>query len=188
MWNRNQDKVLWSLYWENQGKTQVCAVSRSCLLCYRREWVKSEEKEILQLWTTSLNIHFICHPRIISHAPMYHLNILPWSYTPPSQLLINNTTPYHPMSRYLRPCPHHHKSYRHHLTTSSCHLHIYQRLHSSVTQIPSIHTIQFLSTPQSITHNPNHDSIPLLVSRFSKNNFQWSWLLKLLLMKLPDCM
>ena len=54
---------------------------------YTRERVKREEKEILQHQATSLNIHFVCHPRIIPHAPLYHLNIQPWSYTPPSQLL-----------------------------------------------------------------------------------------------------
>jgi len=57
------------------------------LLCFTREQVKREEKEILQCHTTSLYIHFIYHPQIISHAPMYLLNLPAWFCTPSTQLL-----------------------------------------------------------------------------------------------------
>jgi len=89
----NQDKTLWSSYRRNQDKTKDQAWSKSYMLCYTRERVKREEKEILQHQTTSRYIHFIRHPRIIPHAPMYHPNIQPWSYTPPAQLL--STQPRH---------------------------------------------------------------------------------------------
>jgi len=53
------------------------------LLCYSREQVKREEKEILQHQESSPYIHFICLPQIILHAVMYHPNSSRWSYTPP---------------------------------------------------------------------------------------------------------
>jgi len=37
--------------------------------------------------TTSLYIHCVYHPQIICHASIYHPSILPWSHTPPRQLL-----------------------------------------------------------------------------------------------------
>jgi len=76
-----------SWYGERQDKTRIRAGSKSCLLCFTRDRVKREEKEILQQQTTSLYIHIICHPRFILRAPMYHPNIQPWSYMPPTQLL-----------------------------------------------------------------------------------------------------
>jgi len=87
MWYRNQDRTLRGSNWGNPDRTRIKAGSKLCLLCYTRERVKREEKEILQHQTTSLYIHCVCHPRIIPHAPIYHLNIQPWSYTPPTQLL-----------------------------------------------------------------------------------------------------
>ena len=143
---RNWDKTLWSSYHADQDKTRVRAVSKSYLLCYTREWVKREEKEILQHQSTSLYIHFICHPQIIPHAPLYHPNILSWSYTPSTQLLITITTPHHPTSQYLTLLPYHNKLYCHHLTIFPRHLRVYQHLGVSVTLIPSIHLIPFVST------------------------------------------
>jgi len=49
--------------------------SMSYLLCYTREQVKSEEKKILQLQTTSVYKQFICHPQIIPHGPMNQLDL-----------------------------------------------------------------------------------------------------------------
>jgi len=51
-----------SSYQESRDKTTVRAGSKSCLLCYTRERVNREEKETLQHKTTSLGIHFVCHP------------------------------------------------------------------------------------------------------------------------------
>jgi len=158
MWYHNQDKVLQSSFWGNQDKSLIRTVSKSYLLCYTRERAKREEKAILQHQTTSRYIHFVCHPWIIPHASMYHLNILPWFHTPPTQLLINTATPPHPTSQHLRPLPHHNKLYSHHLTTLPHHLRFYQHLDHAVTLIPSEYPILFLSTIQSITRNPSHDS------------------------------
>jgi len=36
-----------------------------------------EEMEILQHYQRSLYIQFVCHPRTIPHAPMYHPNLIP---------------------------------------------------------------------------------------------------------------
>jgi hypothetical protein len=47
------------------------------LLCYTRQRVKREEKEILQRPQHSLYIQFVCHPRTIPYAPMYHPNLIP---------------------------------------------------------------------------------------------------------------
>jgi len=103
MWYLNWDEMLRSSYRGNQDKTRIRAGSKSYLLCYTREWVKREEKEILQHQTTSLYIHLICHPWIISDAPMYHPNILPWSYTSSTQFQINITTPGQPTLQHHKP-------------------------------------------------------------------------------------
>jgi len=63
------------------------------LLCYTRERVKREVKEILHCQTTSCYVQFICLPRIIRHVSIYHLNPSPWSYTPPNISL--STKPRH---------------------------------------------------------------------------------------------
>jgi len=75
IWHLNWDKMLRNSYRGNQDKTRVRAVSKSYLLCYTRERVRGDEKEILQHLTTSLYIHFVCHAQTIPYAPMYHLNI-----------------------------------------------------------------------------------------------------------------
>ena len=116
MWYRNWDKMLRNSHRGNQDKPRFRAVSKSYLLCYTREYVKREEKEILQHLTTSLYIHFICHPRTVSYALMYHPTISSWSYTPPTQLLINGTTPHRPTSQHLRPLPYLNKFYCNNLT------------------------------------------------------------------------
>ena len=163
MWYGTRDKVVQSLCWGNQDKTRIRAVAKSYLLCYTRERVKREEKKIIQHHTTSLYIHFVYQTGIIPQAPMYHPNILSCSYTPPTPLLINNTTPPHPTSQHLRPLPYHIILHRHHVR-------IYQRLCLSITQIPSIHLIIFVGTTQPMTCNPSLDSIPLLGSRSSENS------------------
>jgi len=89
------------------------------LLCYTREWVKREQKEILQSTTTYLYIQCIYHHRTIPHASMYHLNIHPWSYTLPTPFLINKTMPHHPTLQHRRPLPYHNKVYCHHYTSIS---------------------------------------------------------------------
>ena len=161
MWQCYQGEVIRSSYRESQEKTTVRVVSESYLLCYTRERVQRKEKEILQHPTTPLYIHFVCHPRIIPHAPMNHPNIFPWSYTLPTQHLITTTTPHRPMSQHLKPLPYHKRSFCHHLTTFSHHSHVYQHPHFSITLIPSIHPILYLSILQSITRYPSLDSIPL---------------------------
>jgi hypothetical protein len=60
--------------------------SKSYLLWYTREQLLSEEKNIFQLQTTSVNKKFIYHPQIIAHAPMYHLDLSRWAYSSPSWL------------------------------------------------------------------------------------------------------
>jgi len=109
----------------------------STRLCDTREWVKREEKEILQHQTTSLYIQFVCHPRTVSRALMYHSNPFPWSYTPPIWLL--STQP-----RHLVQCrnisnhfPYHIKFYCHYHVASSHRLHISECLRLSVTPVSS---------------------------------------------------
>jgi len=72
--------------------------------------------------------------------------------------LFNTTTPHHPMSQHLKPLPYHNKLYRHPLTTSSHHSRISQGVRLSITLIPSIRCILFLSTLQSITRNLSRDN------------------------------
>jgi len=151
--------MLRSSYWRGQDMTRVRAGSKSCLLCYTRERVKREEKEILQHETTSLYIHFVCHPRIIPHAPMYHVNIQSWSYTPPTITLISTITPHHPMSQHLRPLPYRSKVYRHHPTIFPHGPCIYPHLRLSVTLTHSIALILLLSTLQRITRNSNRNNM-----------------------------
>jgi len=146
MWYRNPDKMLPNSYLGNQDKTRVSAVSMSYWLCYTREWVKREEKEIFQHLTTSHGIYLICHPRTIPYAPMYHLNVSSWSYTPPTQCLMNTTTPHRLTLQYHRPLPHLTKVDRHNLTKSSRHSCIDQHLWLTVTLISSTHSILLLST------------------------------------------
>jgi len=50
---------------------------------------------------------------------MYHPNLIPWSYTPPVQLLINTTMPHHPTSQHLSALPYLPKVHHHHLAASS---------------------------------------------------------------------
>ena len=71
--------------------------------------------------------------------------------------LINTTTPHHLTSQHLKPLPYHNKLYRHPLTTSSCHSHVPQHLRLSLTLIPSIRPILFLTTLQFITRNRSRD-------------------------------
>jgi len=143
----------------------------SCLLCYTRERVKREEKEILQHQTASLYKHFVGHPRSIPHAPMYHPNIQLWSYTSPPPRLIS-TQPCHIV-------PHcntsnHFLIVTNYTATPSQHPHaialVSQRLRRSVTLIPSIRLIPLLSTHQSITCNLSRDSWFLNIdSRATRN-------------------
>jgi len=60
----------------SRDKNQNIFQSRT-IACYTRERVKREEKKILQHSQHSLYIQFICHPRTILHAPMYHSNLIP---------------------------------------------------------------------------------------------------------------
>jgi hypothetical protein len=52
------------------------------IACYTREQVKREEKEILGHQQPLFIYIFVCHPRTIIHASIYHLNLYPWSYAP----------------------------------------------------------------------------------------------------------
>jgi len=85
--------------------------------------------------TTLSYIQFVCRPRTIHHAPIYHLNIIPWSYTPPALLLIHTTMPHRPTSQHLRPLPYSTKLSRDHLTALSHLLRVDQCLRLSVTPI-----------------------------------------------------
>jgi len=120
----------------------------SCyLLCYTWEWVKSKEKEILQREQHSLYMQFVCHSRTVPHAPMYHPNLIPWSYTPPRYLIISTTTPHHPTSQHLRPLLYHTKLYCHHLPASSTSPNVSAfPLHNFFHTIPTFRS-QFPSTP-----------------------------------------
>jgi len=142
----NADKMFRNSCRGNQDKTRVRAVSKSYLLCYTREWVKREEKEISQHLTTFHYIYIVCHPRTIPYAPMFHLNVFSWSYSPTTKLVINRTTPHRPMSQHFRPRPHLNNLYCHPLTMSPRHSRVYQHLRFSISLIPSAHSILFLST------------------------------------------
>jgi hypothetical protein len=89
------------------------------LLCYTTKGEKSEENETIQCQQHCQYIHFVWHPRIIPHSPMYHPNLIRWSYTPPAQLLINTTTLYHLTSQQLTPLPYHTKLHCYQLSASS---------------------------------------------------------------------
>jgi len=88
-------------------------------LCHAREQVKTDEKKILQRQQHSLYKQFICHPWTISHAPMYYPKLIPWSFTPLTQLLINTTMPHYLTSQPRRSLSYHTKLYRDHLTAFS---------------------------------------------------------------------
>jgi len=68
---RNRDKTIQNSYRGNRDRTGIKAGSKLCSLCYTRERVKREEQETLQHQTTSLYIHFVCHPRIIPHLRVH---------------------------------------------------------------------------------------------------------------------
>jgi hypothetical protein len=48
-----------------------------------------------------LYIPFVYRPWTSPHAPMYHTNLILWSYPPPAPLFINRTTTYYPTSQNL---------------------------------------------------------------------------------------
>ena len=173
MWQSDQNTTPRSSYRVEQDKTTVRGVWKSSLHDYMSEWVKRKENEILQHQTSSLYIHFIYHPWIIPHVPIYHTNILHGSYTRPTQLLINNTTPYHPTSQHLKTFPYQNISYcRHNTTSPAPHPHLSQSL--PFCNIDFL--ILFSSISQSITHNLTSDRIPRLSWRSLKNIFQRSGL------------
>jgi len=68
------------MYWEKQNKTSADAGHSCLLLCYTRECVKREEKDILQHQTTSVCMPFCCHPWTISDVLMYRPNLHHSSY------------------------------------------------------------------------------------------------------------
>jgi len=153
--------MLRRLYRVNEDRAGIKARSQSYLLCYTRERGKREEKEVLQHQTTSLCIHFVCHPRTIPHAPMYHPNIQRWSYTPSTQLL--SIHPRHIIQR--RNTSDHFLIITNYTTTFPQHPHAVP-VSFNISAYPS-HEI--LCTLQPITRNRDRDSIPLLGSRSSEN-------------------
>jgi len=75
---RGRAQVIWMLQdWTRSAyretKIGIC-FKVVLLLCYTRERVKREEKEILQHQTTSLYIQSVRYLRIILHASMYQPN------------------------------------------------------------------------------------------------------------------
>lgn len=105
--------------------------------CFIREWVKREEKIILQHQTTFHWKQHICQLEIIPYAPMDHPNIPTWSYTPRNITLNNTTMSPHLISQHLRPHPPHTQLYRHHHAAFHLHLYFYQSLHFSLQPILS---------------------------------------------------
>lgn len=84
---RDKKNGTWDLYWGIKTRQVSKLFTVICLHCYPGEQVKRKEKEILQHLITSLNMQFVNHPRIIFHAPIYHLNLCLWSGTPLTQFL-----------------------------------------------------------------------------------------------------
>jgi len=119
MWYRDWNKIL-EVTIEGVRTRQVSELFQSRnLLCYTRERVKREEREILQSTTTSLYIQLMNRHRTIPHVSMYHPDIQPWSYTTPILFLIKKSTPHHPLSQHLKPCPYHNTLYHPHYTPIS---------------------------------------------------------------------
>jgi len=75
------------------------------LVCYTREWVKTDEKDILQHWTTIHYIqclspsHYSLYVNMPSDSPLMILHTT-------NETLMNTPTPHHPMSQYLNPFLH----------------------------------------------------------------------------------
>ena len=74
--------------------------------------------------------------------------------------LNNTTTPHHPTSQHLKPLPYHNRLYHHLPPTPSRRSRVFQRLHFSVTLIPSAVLTLCLCTLQPISRNSNRDSTP----------------------------
>jgi len=146
MWYHNRNRVL-EVGSETSTINQESELYQSVnWLGYTRKRVTRQEKEILQHLTTSLYVQFVRLPRIILHASMYHLNLSPWTYTPPHDSL--STNPHHVIqhpntsdhfvitSNYTASTTPH---FPHFPPPSS------QCLHLSVTPVPCIHANAFLS-------------------------------------------
>ena len=117
------------------------------LHCYSRERAKRKEQETLQRQQHFLYTQFVCHPGIILHASIYHPNLIPWSYTPPAQFLINTTTPHRLLSQHLRPLP---LSYQIMPPPSHWVLRISQHLGLSITQFLPHHAQISANIPKYI--------------------------------------
>jgi len=148
--------ALRSSYRMNQDKTRIRAVQRCTCLLYKR--TSKERRKGNPPTPNNLSVYRL------HQSPSNHSSCSDISSEYPTMILHttsttfnNSTTPKHPTSRRLKPLPYHNKFYRHYITIFSRHLRVYPCLRLSVTLITSISPILFLSTLQSITHNPSSD-------------------------------
>jgi len=178
---RRRLKFVWrkSVQDNNKSCFQYCA-----LFYNSSEWVKREEMEIIQFQQHYLWIQFFCNPEIIAFVLMYHPNLIPSLYTPPTWLLINTTTLYHLTSQYLRPVP---ASYQMILPPSWGILLISQGLLQAETQFLTHLPRTLTSSSKYLQTSSACDIIAPLRSRSSKNNLNGPWFLSLPLMKLLHC-
>ena len=148
--------ALRSSYRMNQDKTRIRAVQSCTCLLFKR--TSKERRKGNPPSSNNLSVY------TLHQSPSNHSSCSDISSEYPTMILhttsttINNTTtPKHLTSQCLKPLPYHNKLYRNYITIFSRYLRVYPCLHLSVTLIPSISLILFVSTLQSITHNTSSD-------------------------------
>jgi len=137
-------------YWRSgHDESQRCFKVMLALLYKRtsKERRKGNPPTPISLSLYTLRLPPSNHP-LCSDVPSEYPTMI-WHTTNPT--LINTTTPQHLTSQHLRPLHSQNTLYHHHL-------HVYPCLRLSVTLIPSLRLVHFLSTFPSITHNLNCDT------------------------------